>query len=77
LDAADLAEEGTLKAADRIKFALQVEAAYPEELAEYTGIPIKTVRNTLSTLRGAGEVEGTGEREGEGHSEQVRLIPKS
>jgi DNA-binding transcriptional ArsR family regulator len=77
LDAADLAEEGTLNAADRIKFALEDDPAYPEELAEYTGIPIKTVRNTLSTLRGAGEVEGTGEREGEGRSERVRLSPKS
>jgi DNA-binding transcriptional ArsR family regulator len=77
LDAADLAEERTLNAADRIKLALEDGPAYPEELAEYTGIPIKTVRNILSKLRGAGEVEGTGEREGEGHSEQVRLIPKS
>jgi DNA-binding transcriptional ArsR family regulator len=75
LDAAELAEEGTLNAADRIKLALEDGPAYPEELAEYTGINIKTVRNTLSTLRGAGEVEGTGEREG--RSEQVRLIPKS
>ena len=77
LDAAHLAEEGTLNAADRIKLALENGPAYPEELAEYTGIPIKTVRNTLSALRGDGDVEGTGEREGEGRSEQVRLIPKS
>ena len=76
MDAADLAEERTLNAADRIKLALEDGPAYPEELAEYTGIPIKTVRNILSKLRGAGEVEGTGEREGEGRSEQVRLIPK-
>ena len=75
LDAADLAEERTLNAADRIELALENDPAYPEELAEYTGIHIKTVRNTLSTLRKSGEVEGTGKREG--RSERVRLIPKS
>jgi len=73
LDAADLAEEGTLNAADRLQLALQNEPAYPEELAEYTGIHIKTVRNTLSKLRKTGEVEPTGEREA-GGSRQVRLV---
>ena len=75
LDAADLAEEGTLNAADRIKLALKGGPAHPEKLAEDTGIPIKTVRNTLSKLRKSGKVEGTGEREG--RSERVRLVPKS
>lgn len=75
LDAADLAEEGTLNAAKRIKLALKDGPANAAELAEDTGIQIKTVRNTLSKLRSSGEVEGTGEREG--RSERVRLIPKS
>src|SRR5215218_10195404 len=73
LDAADLAEEGTLNAADRLQLALQNEPAYPEELAEYTGIHIKTVRNTLSKLRKAGEVERTEEVDA-GGSKQVRLV---
>jgi len=73
LDAADLAEEGTLNAADRLRFALQDEPAYPEELAEDTGIHIKTVRNTLSKLRKAGEVERTEEVDA-GGSKQVRLV---
>ena len=78
LEALDLAEEQTLTAPDRIKLALKAGPRYPEELAEDTGMPIKTVRNTLSRLRNAGKVESTGERER--RSEQVRLTipdPKS
>ena len=71
LEAHDLAEEQTLTAPDRIKLALRAGPKYPEELAENTGMPIKTVRNTLSRLRTADKVEPTGEREG--RSEQVRL----
>jgi DNA-binding transcriptional ArsR family regulator len=71
MEALDLAEEQTLTAPDRIKLALRAGPKYPEELAEDTGMPIKTVRNTLSKLRKAGVVEPTGEREG--RSEQVRL----
>jgi hypothetical protein len=54
LDAADLAEEGTLSAKDRIKLALEDGPANAEKLAEDTGIHIKTVRNTLSKLRNSG-----------------------
>jgi hypothetical protein len=78
LEAVDLAEEQTLTAPDRIKLALRAGPKYPEELAEDTGMLIKTVRNTLSRLRTADKVEPTGEREG--RSEQVRLTipdPKS
>lgn len=71
LEALDLAEEQTLTAPDRVKLALRAGLKYPEELAEDTGMPLKTVRNTLSRLRKASEVEPTGEREG--RSEQVRL----
>jgi hypothetical protein len=72
LDAIDLAEENTLNAAERVKLALKDGPKYPEELAEDTGIVLKTVRNTLSRLRKADEVEPTGQREG--RSEQVRLV---
>jgi hypothetical protein len=75
LDAAELAEEGTLNASDRVKFALQEGPAYPWELAEATGIPLKTVKNVLTGLRKQGVVEATGETEG--RAEQVRLIVPS
>ncbi len=70
LDAAELAEEQTLNATDRIQLALRSGPAYPGELAERTGLPPKTVSNTLTRLRRAGDVEITGERQG--RSEQVR-----
>lgn len=38
LDAADLAEEGTLNATDRLRLALEDGPACPEELAEDTGL---------------------------------------
>jgi DNA-binding transcriptional ArsR family regulator len=71
LEAADLAEEQTLRAEDRIKFALQEGPAYPEEIAEATSLAPKTVKNNLTRLRKNGEVEPTGEQEG--RSERVRL----
>src|SRR3712207_4329159 len=71
LDPSELAEEATLNAADRIRLAFREGPKYPEELAEDTGIALKTVRNNLSRLRKAGEVEPTGEHEG--RSEQLRL----
>lgn len=75
LDAADLVEEQSLNASDRIRLALQDGPKFPEELAEDTAILLKTVKNSLSRLRKAGEVEATGERRGQ--QEQVRLsVPR-
>jgi AAA domain len=71
LDALDLAEEQSLNAVDRIVLALKDGPAYPEELAENTGLVLKTVRNNLSRMRKAGRVEPTGERCGQ--QEQVGL----
>jgi AAA domain len=51
LDASELAEEATLNAADRVKLALGNGPAYPWEIAEYTGLALKTVKNALSGLR--------------------------
>jgi hypothetical protein len=75
LEAAQLAEEGTLNASDRVKFALEGEPAYPWEIADATGVPLKTVKNVLTGLRKQGVVEATGETEG--RAEQVRLIVPS
>src|SRR5918994_87793 len=72
LDASELAEEATLTATERVKLALEDGPAYPWEVAEATGIPLKTVKNTLTGLRKQGVVEPTGEVEG--RTEQVRLI---
>jgi hypothetical protein len=72
LAATDLAEEATLTAPERIKLALQEGPLYPSEIAEATGMPAKTVKNSLTGLRKKGAVEPTGEKEG--REEQVRLI---
>jgi len=76
LDASELAEEATLNATDRVKLALETGPAYPWEIAEYTGLAVKTVKNTLTGLRKQGTVEPTGETEN--RTEQVRLsVPAS
>lgn len=72
LMAAELAEEATLNAAERVKLALEDSPAYPWEIAEFTGLAVKTVKNTLTGLRKQGAVEATGEIDG--RAEQVRLV---
>ncbi len=72
LEASDLAEEQTLNATDRIRYALKDGPAYPDDIAEATGLASATVKSTLSKLRKGGEVEATGER-GKWGVEQVRL----
>jgi hypothetical protein len=71
LDASELAEEATLNATDRVKLALESGPAYPWEIAEYTGLAVKTVKNVLTGLRKQGTVEATGETEN--RTERVRL----
>jgi hypothetical protein len=76
LDASELAEEATLNATDRVKLALEGGPAYPWEIAEHTGLAIKTVKNALTGLRKQGLVEPTGEIEN--RTEQVKLsVPAS
>lgn len=76
LQAAELAEETTLNAAERVKLALENGPAYPWEIAETTGLAIKTVKNALTGLRKQEAVEPTGEVES--RTEQVRLsVPAS
>jgi hypothetical protein len=72
LDAADLAEERTLNSTDRVKLALGDSPAYPEEIAEHTGLATRSVKNTLSKLRKKREIEDTGETKGQ--SRQVSLV---
>jgi AAA domain len=76
LDASELAEEATLNATDRVKLTLQNGPAYPWEIAESTGLAVKTVKNVLTGLRKQGVVEPTGEVEN--RTQQVRLtVPAS
>ena len=76
LVAAELAEEATLNATDRVKLALEQGPAYPWEIAEFTGLAVKTVKNTLTGLRKQGVVEPTGQTES--RTEQVQLsVPAS
>jgi DNA-binding CsgD family transcriptional regulator len=76
LEAAELAEEATLNATNRVKLALEQGPAYPWEIAESTGLAVKTVKNTLTGLRKQGLVEPTGEMES--RTEQVQLsVPAS
>jgi hypothetical protein len=75
LGAAELAEEGTLTAAERVKLALEDGPAYPWEISDFTGVPLKTVKNALTGLRKQGVVEPTGEVEG--RTERVRIsVPR-
>ena len=57
---------------ERVKLALANGPAYPSEVAETTGVPLKTVKNALTGLRKQGVVEATGEKDG--RADQVRLI---
>jgi hypothetical protein len=75
LKASELAEEATLTAPERVKLALEEGPAYAWEIAETTGVPLKTIKNVLTGLRKQGVVEITGETEGQ--AEQVRLsVPR-
>jgi hypothetical protein len=76
LDASELAEEATLNAADRVRLALEDGPAYPWEIAEHTGLAVKTVKNALTGLRKQEVVVSTGEVES--RTERVRLsVPAS
>jgi hypothetical protein len=76
LDASELAEEATLNSTDRVKLALEGGPAYPWEIAEHTGLAVKTVKNVLTGLRKQEVVEPTGEVES--RTEQVELtVPAS
>jgi hypothetical protein len=73
LDDADLATETTLNSKDRVMKALQAGPAYPDDLAEMTGLAHGTVVNCLTQLKRSGKVETTGEVKGK--AQQVRATP--
>jgi hypothetical protein len=69
---ADRAQEATLNAEDRVVAALEDGPAYPDEIAETTGLARGTVKNKITALKKAGRVETTGEIRSQ--MEQVRLV---
>jgi DNA-binding IclR family transcriptional regulator len=75
VDPTELASEATLNADDRVLLALDAGAAFPEELAEKTGLAPGTVRNCLTRLRKRGDVEDTDQVKG--RARQVRLSSSS
>ena len=75
VDARELAGEGTLIAEDRVLLALDAGSAFPEELAEATGLAMGTVKNCLTRLKKCGQVKYTGEIKG--RARQVGLASSS
>jgi hypothetical protein len=71
LTPSDRAQEMTLNSKDRVKAALEDGPAYPDELAEITGLSRSTVKNAVTALKKSREVEITGEVQGQ--MEQVQL----
>ena len=72
LTPADLAQEATLNAEDRVVAALEDGAAYPDEIAETTGLARGTVKNKITALKKVGRVQITGEVRTQ--MERVRLV---
>ena len=72
LTPADLAQEATLNAEDRVVAALAESPAYPDEIAEATGLARGTVKNKITALKKAERVETTGEIKNQ--MERVRLV---
>ena len=71
LTPSDRAQESTLNARDRVIAALEDGPAYPDELAESTGLARSTIKNEVNRLKKAERVEKTGEVQGK--MEEVRL----
>jgi hypothetical protein len=55
-----------------VKLALEAGPAFPAEIADASGLALKTVKNVLSSLRKDGEVKDTGKTDGQ--SKQVSLV---
>lgn len=72
---AELAEESTVNAKDRILKALEDGPMYPADIAEATSLAHKTVKTKLTDLRKAGKVENTGNQMGQ--SMEVSLVSTS
>jgi hypothetical protein len=72
LTPSDRAQEATLNAEDRVVAALEDGPAYPDDLAEATGLVRSTVKNKINALKKSGRAEATGEVRGQ--MEQVQLV---
>jgi len=72
LTPSDRAQETTLNSKDRVLAALEDGPAYPDELVETTALTRSTVKNAITALKKAGQVEITGEVQGQ--MERVRLV---
>jgi DNA-binding transcriptional ArsR family regulator len=72
LTPSDRAQEATLNSKDRVRAALEDGPAYPDELAEATGLTRSTVKNAITALKKAEIVEVTGEVQRQ--MERVRLV---
>jgi predicted Rossmann fold nucleotide-binding protein DprA/Smf involved in DNA uptake len=72
LTPADLAQEATLNAEDRVAAALEDGPAYPDEIAENTGLARGTAKNKITALKKARRIEITGKTRSQ--MEQVRLV---
>jgi hypothetical protein len=65
LTPADLAQEVTLNAEDRVVAALEDGPAYPDEIAEATDLARGTVKNKITALKRAGR-DHRGDQESDG-----------
>lgn len=74
LDERDL-DGGTQNAAHKVRQALARGAAYPDDLAQATGLAAKTVKNVLTELKKAGKAMPTGNRRNQ--SEEIGLVSPS
>ena len=72
LGAEDIATEGSLNTAQKIRRLLRESEMVPEELAVKIGVSVGTVKNSLTKLRKNDEVEDTGVKSDTG-ARQVRL----
>jgi hypothetical protein len=72
LTPSDRAQESTLNAEDRVTAVLEDGPAYPDEIAEVTGLARGTVKNKITALKKAGRIEITGEIRSQ--MEQVQLV---
>jgi DNA-binding MarR family transcriptional regulator len=74
LTPSDRAQESTLNSKDRVLAALEEGPAYPDELVETTGLTRSTVKNAITALKKASQVEITGETRNQ--MEQVALVAR-
>jgi hypothetical protein len=73
LTPSDRAQETTLNAEDRVIAALEDSPAFPDEIAEITGLARGTVKNKITALKKPpARIETTGETQGQ--MEQVQLV---